>query len=714
MIRRAWSAFLVLMLFTVAWPCGPFVPTLNLVVNRIPDGSQADWVAGRLGLLQPRLRTTDLVVAWRWLSGAGLDVTEQKALLAPPQLEQGDRGLTAWTKARAEAGAAPLEVKTGRAEDYRDIPVIGDHALTLAARTLREHIRSFGKGSAAVKSWLAAQDRVFAWEGKTLPEEAAASLPLAIRQDRAYQRAAAQLYREDYLGAVEGFRAVAGDQANPWRGWAKFALARIHAKVGSIAGCDLDAEQALGHLAQIQAEPAFAELHGDAAALENRIRYLQDPPAFYARLLEQLGAKHRGPGLLQDMEDLRWLRVLEPWTKELKDTQPGGVHAWINLLQEGTLDQALAAYDARPDLPTLVAVMLSLPKDHPRTEAFLKLAQQASLKPGPAYATLVSHRLRILTAQKRLQAAGALADEALAQPDAARWPSAFNLWSAVKLAQAQDVDAFAAHLGRRLASIDDGWTEWSEHPDDGKEDPRLLKALDPAAVALLNQRMPLGSWEALLASPRFPAELRPELAEALWTRAAVLEREDVMLRQRAALAKARPTLVKDLDAWATERNPARRRALAFLLVWEHRLWPQLLTFREEAFQFGTIYARWEGPPEPAPDPGPIPDTGPGDRGLGNYDLELSPAFLDAVAVRTGEAEAAKIPAPLTWFCEQSLAFAQAQPDDPLAPEGLSKAVQSSRNGNRDARSADLVLKAFRLLHKRYPKSPGAKAAPIYH
>jgi len=715
MMRRVASILWMLVLFTVAKPCGPFVPSFNLVVQRIPDGARIDWLAGRLGLLQPMLTTADLVVAWRWLAGVGLNAQEQKALLGTFGTAQQVSGEQAWKQALALAGVPPVEPKLNRpGTAYQEQAVIGDHALSLAARTLQEHLKAYGKDSAAVRSWLDAQVKVFAWE---LPTAAEPGLPLRIRQDRAYQLAAAQFYREDYLTAIASFRAVAADPASPWCGWAKYLVARIHAKAGAIAGSDLDAAEALKLLAQIQVDPALAELHADAAALENRIRIQEDAPTFYTGLAAHLGRRDRGPALVQDVEDLRWLRVLEPWDKGLKGVKPAGVHAWIDLIQKGDATEAVAAYDAAPGLPHLVAVLLTIPADHPRVEAFLKLAQQASLKPGPAYATLVSHRLRILVAQSRLKAADSLATEALAQPGAAKWPSAFNLWSTVRLAQAPDLNGFAAHLGRRLASVDDGeWMASSEHPDEDPKDHRLLKALDPATTALLNRRLPLRLWEALLDAPSFPAELRAEWLEALWTRAAVLGREDIMARRQGDLALARPALAKDLSAWGVEKDPARKKGLAILLIWEHRLWPQLLTYREEAFQYGTLYARWLSPEELQREPGTARltlDDRPL-RALNQYHLVLKPAFLDALADREGLEEAARIPAPLTWFCEQALALAKALPKEALAPEALSRAVRSSRNANRDARSTALVLRAFRLLHKDYTGTRAASEAKVYH
>lgn len=715
MMRRVASLFWMLVLFTGARPCGPFIPTFNLVVLRVPDGTRSEWLAGRLGLLQPLLPTADLVVAWRWLAGVGLSLEEQVALLGPVEPEPGMSGRQAWKQALQVAGVPPLEPKASRAgENYQEQTVIGEHALSLAARTLREHLRTYGKDSQPVRAWVEAQQQVFALE---LPPAAEAGLPPRICQDRAYQMGAAQFYREDFLAALDAFKAVAADPANPLRGWANYLVARIHAKVGAIAGSDLDAAEALKRLAELQKDPALADLHADAAALENRIRFRDNAPVFYAELIAHLGSRNRGPALVQDVEDLRWLRVLEPWRGTLKGVAATGVHAWIDLLQKGDASSAVNAYDAVPDLPNLVAVMLVLPPDHPRGEAFLKFSQQASLKPGPAYATLVSHRLRILCAQKRLKAAEALATEALAQPGAAQWPSAYNLWSAIRLAQSPDLHGFAAHLGRRLASVDyGGWTSWSEHPDADPKDRRLLKALDPAAAALLNRRLPLRFWEALLDSPQFPTELRAEWLEAMWTRAAILGREDLMDRRQLELAKLRPELAKELAAWSVDTNPARKKGLAFFLIWEHRLWPELLTYREEAFQYGTLYARWQGAsgPKSRAELRGGPAAEPALRGLAGYALVLSPAFLDAAADREGSAEAAQIPAPLTWFCEQALAFTQARPKDPLAPQALSRAVRSSRNANRDSRSPALVRKVFRLLHKDYEGTAAANEARIYH
>lgn len=709
--RRVMSLVVGLLLATAARPCGPFITTWQLQAINRPDGDPRDWVGGRLGLIQPGFPTRDLGTIWRWLSGLGLDGEAQGALLGEgTPYEDGEK---VWQAARLAAGAAPLTLTTGRTEGYAFRAVIGNHALLMAGQTLKARIATFGAKSPEVASWLKAQDRVFVFEGPAaaeLPESANPGLPLLIRQDRAYQIGAAHFYRQQLLEALGAFETVAMDQASPWQGWARFMKARIYANQGAIAGSTLDAQEALKVLAGLLQDPKQKALHADAAALENRIRFQESPEGFYGTLIDNLAQPRRGSALAQDLEDLRWLRRITPWVG--KTPWPGfrarGVHAWIEGLQSGQIDALIAAYDAEPTLPNLVSVMIWLRADHARCEDFLKAAQRSSQKAGPAYATLVTHRLRLLTTQNRHAAAGVLADEALQQGLAPRWPSAWNLWSQVKLAQAKDLDGVAAHLGRRIAAVDDGYG--AEQPDPDKEDPRLLKALDPAVVTLLNHQLPLKQWQQLLASPRFPAELRPELLEALWTRAILLDQGEVAMAQAQELAGCRPALAKDLKAWRDESNPLKRRQRAFFLIWDHRLWPQVLVVRKEAFEYGTLLARWNPQrPSGAPQqqegaPGSMPGFPVMDPG----------AFLDAASRKLGEAEAQGLPAPLTWFCLEALAIAETNPEDPLAAEGLSRAVRASRNATRDGRSAALVLKAFRLLHKRYPDSAAAKAAKVYH
>lgn len=709
--RRVMTLAVGLLLATAARPCGPFITTWQLQAITRPDGDPKDWVAGRLGLIQPGFPTRDLGIIWRWLAGLGLNTEAQAAVLGEGQsYEDGEKQ---WQTARLAAGAPPLALTTGRTENYVFRPVISNHALLLAGQTLKARIAAFGAKSPAVASWLKAQDRVFVFEGPAiadLPEAADPGLPLMIRQDRAYQIGAAHFYRGQLLEALAAFESVTKDAANPWQGWARYMKARIYANHGPIAGSELDAQGALEALEGLQRDPKQKALHADAAALENRLRYQEAPTDFYRTLIGNLAQAQRGAALAQDLEDLRWLRRISPWTRKeaWPEFQARGVHAWIEGLQAGQVDALMAAYDADPSLPNLVSVMIWLRPDHPRTEEFLKAAQRCSQKMGPGYATLVTHRLRLLTTQKRHTAAGVLADEALKQDMAPRWPSAWNLWSQVKLAQAKDLDGVAAHLGRRIAAVDEGYG--SEGPDEDKEDRRLLKALDPTVVALLNHQLPLKVWQELLASPRFPSELRPELIEALWTRSILLDQPAVATTQAQELARCRPALAKDLKAWSEEANPLKRRQRAFFLVWDHRLWPQVLMVRKEAFEYGTLLARWSPQRVSAATPPQMesaPST-PGFPGISSWE------FLDEGSRKAGEAEAQGIPAPLTWFCLEALALAEASPEDPLAAEGLSRAVRASRNANRDGRSAALVLKAFRLLHKRYPDSAAAKAAKVYH
>src|ERR1700730_14325573 len=96
--------------------CGPFLPEAVFTQWSRPEQASGGFARGRLGILQPAYARFYLVIAFRYLSGAGLNDAERTALFpvagpanqvasgAPPDaMEQ-------WLTARSHvpnAGAAP-------------------------------------------------------------------------------------------------------------------------------------------------------------------------------------------------------------------------------------------------------------------------------------------------------------------------------------------------------------------------------------------------------------------------------------------------------------------------------------------------------------------------------------------------------------------------------------------------------------------------------
>jgi len=58
------------------------------------------------------------------------------------------------------------------------------------------------------------------------PAAAAANASVLLRQDRAYQIAAAQFYSSRFAPARSSFQAIAQDATSPWRGVARYLIAR--------------------------------------------------------------------------------------------------------------------------------------------------------------------------------------------------------------------------------------------------------------------------------------------------------------------------------------------------------------------------------------------------------------------------------------------------------------------------------------------------------
>ena len=188
------------------------------------DGSPANWAlsefggapaqrqmlySGTPGVLMGTSPASLLFIGWRRLHGQTVSTAAGEALAVPCCGDTSAADPTAaWLDARkAVPGVAALNapLSTDRpGPDYTSIPNCLADAFGNATRTLQARIASYGADSPDVRSWLAAQDAVFA-----ACAAAVASLPALpdaapawLRADHQYQAAALDFYNGAYGAAA--------------------------------------------------------------------------------------------------------------------------------------------------------------------------------------------------------------------------------------------------------------------------------------------------------------------------------------------------------------------------------------------------------------------------------------------------------------------------------------------------------------------------------
>ncbi|MFS8086171.1 MAG: hypothetical protein ACMG6H_11130, partial [Acidobacteriota bacterium] len=233
--------------------CGPFFTDAIFVYTKHPDFPLASFAAGKLGVLRPSYARSYLVAAYRNLSGTSLSTLEAAGMKAlwDERLNYGwelhdDEWIKTWVEARKKVTgltAAP-EIRVFRnrekPHEYESFLNCQQDAFDNAVATLNDRIKQFGADSPGTKSWVAAQDQVFAncSEGKHIPAAAssdAPELPPLLRADRAYQIAAANFYAGSLDEARQQFDSIAQDQTSPWHDKAAYLAARALLRKGSFA-----------------------------------------------------------------------------------------------------------------------------------------------------------------------------------------------------------------------------------------------------------------------------------------------------------------------------------------------------------------------------------------------------------------------------------------------------------------------------------------------
>jgi hypothetical protein len=400
--RLAFAASSVVLAFAIPGnSCGPFFPDAVFVQNSMPDGPYAAYAKGEIGIPQPGYRVLDLVVAYDWLNGHGLSASEQHQAVALDHLQttRGDEdptklpGFMAWIAARKDSGvpeppAPPPQSGFHMTEDLNsDRPVPGqsyqsfvnclDPAFATAAATLNARKAAHANDAASLTDWVQGQDAVFAncnGSSDKMPADAPANAPEWLKQDRAYQQAAAKFYQTDYEGAIARLKAIAADSASPWHQIARLVEARAmirRATIGQLTELPAAIEapngpysadreksqqqyaellkqklperlaQAQDALKAILADPSMQPYHADAGRLLDFVNLRLDPASQANLLAARLTAPDRAqaPGVFQQaLIDLRYY-LYPPYsdqadvTNTLHTIPKSAVFAWMQAMQ---------------------------------------------------------------------------------------------------------------------------------------------------------------------------------------------------------------------------------------------------------------------------------------------------------------------------------------------------------------------------------------------
>lgn len=256
--RYLLAALLVAVLAHPGWGCSHEGSSAVFTQVYGPDAPYEAYARGRLGVVQRSYYIRSLVVAYNTLSGRGLTPAEQRAAVATDKYYDPEAYPNS-AVASSESWPASKSVDFLGDTVYVDRAVPGisyegftnclDDAFTHAEARLAELRARYGKPGAPdppeVADWIAGQKAVFsncsggeaprsysptprpAAQPATMPSPAPANAPLWLKQERAYQTAAAEFYAMNYDAALKDFRAIAADNASPSAPLARYLVARV-------------------------------------------------------------------------------------------------------------------------------------------------------------------------------------------------------------------------------------------------------------------------------------------------------------------------------------------------------------------------------------------------------------------------------------------------------------------------------------------------------
>lgn len=688
-----------------------------------PDYPVSAYVAGRLGVVSA-FRPSYLVVAYRYLAGKAPSKAERKELTAyyderlpdsriaaGKEQEDPNAARHAWVAASSAIAGAKDRPASERSNGHHGYYVnCTDGAFNTATATLKARIAAFGANSAALRSWLEAQHAVFAnCEGHATPTPADPSLPLLIRQDRAYQLAASSFYAEDYPNARSAFLAISRDPASPWRRISRLVAARALIRLSMLSrnqGFDLAPMVAAREEMEVMAaDPDMGELRESARDLAAFADLRLEPIEHAQKLAAAIAGGHLTH---RNLADYLFLLNHDAAPKLAQGMVPpydvDDLSLWLATMDRPVkkdYGKALERWRATKSTPWLVAALTLASGKSEGVDDLLAASAEVG-PPSPAFATLAYRHAMIFAERGDRDAAAREAGAVLDGGEKLLGPGSRNLFLALRLPSAASLDAFVADAVRAPAGV--------SSDDIVDYYPPLF---DSDGANVFNQYLPLSSLIAAARMPQLVPSIRAQLLAAAFTRALVLGRYGVAAEFVPDVRAAFPALKEPLGRFA--KSPHRIEAVDFLLQvpsfspyiaagWSRILDDGWLTdvMHSSGHENWWCRERASGYQQE-----PLPKW---QRGAPMFAREAG-IQAEAAAEKHVLEEAGSGAA---FLLRGITAWAKARPKDPRVPKALSRIVKGTQWACADPELRKLAPAAFDLLHSRYGDTRWARETKYWY
>jgi hypothetical protein len=734
-----------------------------------PDAPYAKYAAGRLGIVQGTYRIRHLVIAYNTLSGRGLSPAEQSAAEA---VENHYTTYPVQTPANTDQTWGPVSGSNERAvpgQNYETFTNCLADAFNNASTSLADRRARYGKPGAAdtpeIADWIAAQRAVFSncsGPGE-IPQPVPANAPHWLRQDRAYQIAAAQFYALDYEDALAGFRAISADPTSPWAPLARYLVARVLIRTATVpyrrsvnpqenkdetAKVDATLAQAQAQLEGILRDPSMKPLYGQSHRLLDYVMLRIHPMEQAGELARRLtvGRPADDPDYWQNVIDLSFIyNSLPGYTPslDLNDAQaalqahpPSPLIRWLDDLgrplprvhagasNSGALAHradAVAAWQSTRGPEWLVAA-LTLSSAGQQGSAELMAAARNLSPSSPAYASATYHRLRLAASSPTTRPVYDELSQLMPLIVESQPLSTVNQFADLQSSLSPTLEDYLQNATRRTVNL--------VNPVSGDIQPPPLqnialcgvnihapetRHLSDQTALIFNQRMPLRLLKEAALSSALPANVRFAVAHMAWTRALLLDDAETARSLSPDLAQCQPAFADWLNQYSAARTPQGRHVLGLLALMRFASTePTVRAQLERDFAaYDGMRDNWWCDYNPlAPDAGPADDTSTHLFGtvMVAIAVQPDPPFLTAADRAQAQEEITrlqKIPSASDYFAQQALTWVKDHPTDAHDAEVIGFAMRVVRNACRSDKTGDLNHQLFDLLHRRFPSSEWA-------